>query len=558
MDKTCTTCGQKFEITKDDLAFYEKASPVLGGKTYTIPPPTLCPDCRVQRRMARRNDRVFYHRKSDLSGKPVIAIYPEDSPFKIYHQNEWYSDKWDPLSFGRDVDLNRPFLEQWAQLRLDVPRLAMDGVNCENSDYCNYCGDDKNCYLDIAGEGNEDCYFDLFTKYSKNCVDCTFVYHSTLCYECIQCHNCYDVRFSMHMDNCSSSVLCFDCIGCRDCLLSTNLRNKQYYILNQPHTKEEYEAKLKELNLSSYTSLKNVFNLWKGMRIKNGIYRDMYNLNCEECIGDNMKNSKNCTHCFNATACRDCKYLYDVLDATDCQDLNYSLYKPECSYELCSTLQLKFSAFNQATHYSSQVYYCDLTNNSSHLFGCIGLNHKEYCVLNKQYTKEEYEEIVPKIIEGMKRDGSWGEFFPVALSPFAYNETVAQEYMPLSKEDVLARGWKWKEEEAISEKYLGPVTDIPDDIHDVADSLSSNILKCEVSGKLYKIIPQELKFYKQMGLPVPRRCPDQRHKDRLTQRNPRHLWDRTCAQCSKSIKTTYSPERPEIVFCEDCYRKKVY
>jgi hypothetical protein len=27
---------------------------------------------------------------------------------------------------------------------------------------------------------------------------------------------------------------------------------------------------------------------------------------------------------------------------------------------------------------------------------------KEYCILNKQYTKEEYEILVPKIIEHMK------------------------------------------------------------------------------------------------------------------------------------------------------------
>ena len=28
--------------------------------------------------------------------------------------------------------------------------------------------------------------------------------------------------------------------------------------------------------------------------------------------------------------------------------------------------------------------------------------------------------------------GEWGEFFPSSLSPFGYNETVAQEYFPLT------------------------------------------------------------------------------------------------------------------------------
>jgi hypothetical protein len=57
--------------------------------------------------------------------------------------------------------------------------------------------------------------------------------------------------------------------------------------------------------------------------------------------------------------------------------------------------------------------------------------------LNRQYTKEEYELLVPKIIEKMMSDGEWGEFFPAILSPFGYNETVAQEYFPLTREELL-------------------------------------------------------------------------------------------------------------------------
>ena len=34
-------------------------------------------------------------------------------------------------------------------------------------------------------------------------------------------------------------------------------------------------------------------------------------------------------------------------------------------------------------------------------------------------------------------DGEWGEFFPASLSPFGYNETVANEYYPLSRDSVI-------------------------------------------------------------------------------------------------------------------------
>jgi hypothetical protein len=42
---------------------------------------------------------------------------------------------------------------------------------------------------------------------------------------------------------------------------------------------------------------------------------------------------------------------------------------------------------------------------------------------------------VPQIIERMMQDGEWGEFFPATMSPFGYNETVANEYYPLSKSE---------------------------------------------------------------------------------------------------------------------------
>ena len=550
MKNSCSECSAKFEVTDSDLEFFGKFK-------YPISTPTLCPACRVQRRMSWRNDRTFYHRKSSLSKKQMVSIYPENTPWPVYLQSEWYSDKWNPLDYGIEFDFSVPFFTQFKELMMTVPRLGMDLINCENSEYCNYCGDDKNCYLDIAGEANEDCYFCLFTKYSKNCLDCSFAYHSTLCHECIQVYNSYACRNSMYLDNCSDCAFSFDLKGCKNCLLSINLRNKEYYILNEPHTKEEYEKKLLELNLSSNEALKSVHDIWKKMRIENGIYRDMYTLNCEDCTGNNVKTSKNCHGCYNTTDSEDCKYLYDVLDAKDCQDLNYSLYKPEVAYELCSTLNMTYSAFCYASHYSNNCFYCDKTNHSSNCFGCIGLDHMEYCILNKQYTKEEYEELLPRIIAYMEKTKEWGQFFPVTLSPYGYNETVAHEYMPLTQKEVEKNGWVWTLQEE-KESYMGPEVQIPDTISDVSDDICNELITCDKSGKPFKIIPQELKFYREQGIPIPRRSPMQRHTDRNDLRNPRKLWDRKCDKCSNDIQTSYSPDRPEKVFCEECYLKEVY
>ncbi|MEK7218801.1 MAG: hypothetical protein AAB728_05045, partial [Patescibacteria group bacterium] len=124
--------------------------------------------------------------------------------------------------------------------------------------------------------------------------------------------------------------------------------------------------------------------------------------------------------------------------------------------------------------------------------------------------------------------------------------------------DVLNRKWRWHDETPSSEQYLGPQPDLSDAIDDVRDDICDHILRCTATGKPFKVIPQELRFYRSMGIPLPQECPDQRHLDRLAKRNEKRLWDRRCAKCGKDIQTTYAPDRPEIVYCETCYLDTVY
>ncbi len=202
------------------------------------------------------------------------------------------------------------------------------------------------------------------------------------------------------------------------------------------------------------------------------------------------------------------------------------------------------------------VMYSDNCHYSEHLFGCISMKRKKYCILNKQYTKEEYEALVPKIIERMMADKEWGEFFPMPMTPFCYNETAATEYFPLEKDKVLALGLRWHDED--SKNYKPQTVTLPDSIKDVKDDIADALLACEHCKKNFKILKQELTFYRDMNLPAPAKCYECRYTERVRRRNPRHLWERPCAKCTKQMWTSYPPERPEIVYCEECYLKEVY
>ncbi|MBP7822819.1 hypothetical protein KA050_00540, partial [Candidatus Gracilibacteria bacterium] len=90
------------------------------------------------------------------------------------------------------------------------------------------------------------------------------------------------------------------------------------------------------------------------------------------------------------------------------------------------------------------------------------------------------------------------------------------------------------------------------------ENVLNGILKCEITGKPFKIIKQELAFHIENHIQLPKKHPDQRHKERLSQRNPRKIYERSCAECNKNITTSFVPERKERIVCEECYRKLVY
>jgi len=166
--------------------------------------------------------------------------------------------------------------------------------------------------------------------------------------------------------------------------------------------------------------------------------------------------------------------------------------------------------------------------------------------------------------------GSWGLYLPPSLSPFGYNESLAHEYLPLTEKEANAQGFYWRTvvEKKPEVKKTIPASRLPDRIEDIPDDVLNWAIVparteqrsggCDVTGRPFRIQKQELDFYRRQNLPLPHAHPDERYDRRLRLRNPRHLWSRQCAKCQNPIATTYAPERPETVYCEECYLKEVY
>lgn len=491
----------------------------------------------------------------------MISLYSPEKELPVYEGEVWWGDDWDPTEFGRDVSFAEPFFAQWQALHRVVPRLGLIGFSNENSEYVNHSGWDKNCYLCFCVDHSEDCLHCSSVYYSKNVADSLYCRTAERCYECVDCNECNNVLFSHNAQNCSDSAWLDDCVACRNCVCCAGLRHREFCWGNEQLSKEEFQRRYQALFPMTPDTIRTMRQQTEELSLSR-FKQHAVGVGNEESSGDYLFHSKHAEACFDSADLESSKFCTNMRGAKDCVHVNYWGHPGELCYEGFgvgegSQRVLFCGACWDAT---SDILYCDTCIHCRDCFGCIGLRHKRYCILNKQYSKEEYEALVPRLIAHMRQSGEWGEYFPPALSIFAYNETVAQEYFPLTKEEVLERGWKWREEtdEMPKVSKVIPAAKLPSSIDDVPDDILNWAIECEATKRPFKIIKQELEFYRMMGLPIPHFHPDERHRRRMAQRNPRKLWKRNCAKCGNSIMTSYAPERPEKVVCEACYLKEVY
>ncbi len=552
----CKQCNNGFEVTAEDRRLSDEIAPMIDGEKQLFPDPLLCPDCRFQRRLAFRNERVLYHRKSDMSGKQIVSMFAPEKPYKVYDQDEWWSDKWDAMDSGRDFDFNRTFTEQFRELSLAVPHNSLYTINAENSYYTNFSINLKNSYLVFGAAYDEDCLFGKFVTRSRDLLDCLSIYDCERCYEGVASQKCYHCQFFTYCRDCSDCLMVEDCQNCKNCLLCFGLRSKEYCFMNEPVGKEKWQEIRAELGTLTNKKIALLSQKFAAFKAKLPHIQSHFHAS-EDCTGDMLFNCKGCNDCYDLTDSENCRHTAFMPKALAGMDCTFaSPDGNQFSYENCSTIGSNLIA-TFFCWYDDAVRYSTECANSRDLFGCIGLKSKQYCIFNRQYTKEDYEKLLSRIIGHMRKTGEWGEYLHPSLSTMGYDETIANEYFPRTSDEAAKQrfGWWGKLEMNL---YKGPRVEVPENIREVTDDICGKILLCAATGKPYKIIPQELKFYRENGLPVPLKSPDVRHRERLARRNGYHLWSRTCANCGKAIKTTYSPERPVKVYCEDCYLKTVY
>lgn len=562
--KTCQNCKSSFHIDAQDFAFYEKMQ---------VPAPTFCPKCRLQRRLSFFNLFRLYKRPCDLCKKDVISMYHPDAPYVVYCPSCWWSDNWDPLAYGREYDFSRPFFEQLKELWRAVPLLglSLDVQTTKESPHNNHAGHLKNCYLLFHANLNEDCAYGFSLFHGKSVMDSSLIHSCEWLYDCM---NCWKVNRGVgHRSQVTESVDCMflrDCMNCQNCIASANLRNKRYYIFNQPYSKEDYQKEIAKLDFGSHKNYQE-FKKKTEEHWKKYIPKPRFDERTANCSGNYVFQSKNCQECYEVVGAEDSKFLFLVTDAPikDCYDVTSWGDNMQLVYEgsvvgegVSRVLFCQESGINLRN-----AEYSKLSTGGAHHFGCVSVKKREYCILNKQYSKDDYEALRVKIMQHMNdmpyrdRIGAvyrYGEFFPIELSPFGYNETMAQNFFPLSGEDAQLRGYPWRKEGGRRYAVTVPADHLPDHIKDAPDTITREVIGCKKCGRGFRIISTELSFLRSMNVPLPRECPFCRIEEKFQQwvENLTMVM-RTCDKCGVEFQTSYTQERASTVYCKKCYLAEV-
>ena len=546
-NKICEHCKTKFSISEEELAMYEKVGTEL---------PTICSFCRIKLHLSFWLFGKFRNGKSDLSGQDLITILPEKNRYPIYTLHEWHSDAWDAMDYDQEYNSLKSFFIQLQELQEKIPRPHQNGTKNIGCDWCDDVWNSKNCYLSRSMEVCEDLYYSYRNLKVKNSIDVVVCFESERCFDSVNCHHSYKLFYSRNSRDCIDSSFLLDCRNCQNCFMCWNLRGKSYCIENIQYTREEYNDKLKEFQLDSYKFIQLYKKQFEEIAQKKAIHKQNFNLKIYNSDGDNLLNTKNCHSSYIVNDSEDCYNTIRGMGSKSCIDVSGCWF---C--ELLGNCSSCVDGYAEKyCSWSSSRYseYLDLCIECEYCFGCVGLKKKKYCILNKQYTKEQYEELKDKIILDMKTRGEYGKFLPYSMSTGPFNFSTSFLYFPeTKKEDILKLGGYWED---IDESHIEGMqtSELPDSIKDVPENICSQALICPETGWRFNIAPNELAFYKQNNIPLPRYHFDVRIKNNLKYTTVLQSYPYNCFYCGEKINAYYPKNWGyKKIACEECYKQNI-
>lgn len=545
----CEVSGQPFILARAISERY---------RSLNVPLPRLCEEERYRRLLSFRNDRKFFWRTCDKTGEKIYSTYPPNAPFPVCSFEYWLEDPRDGTQYGQDYDPQVPFFTQLLWLWKSVTRPASTVRNLVAAMIEHPLFGASGSSFVFSGQRVQDCHYCYDVRDARHCMDCYRISSCEQCYECIDCVDCRLLRWAEHCRNCTDSWFISNCENCHHCLFSTNLSGKSYYVCNESVSKERYEEVLAEQALHVRLRAEEAIEEY-AVFLRNYPIPHIYADNASSCSGNYLRACSDVIDCYECSNVTNSAYCFNLNDAEACLDgLGFGEGLSTAVNFVSVGMHAK-NIFNCVECHTniSDLSFCLHCENSSHLFGCVGMRGAEYCILNKRYSRQEYERLRNDIEAVMEARSEWGKMLPPGLCDFPYNHSMASDYFPLSKVQAVMMGYRWDDEhdgvrpsqllygDAPGERFA----EVPAVVsEETRQQLLDRIFVCEMSGAPFKFSLHDINLYQVLGVPPPARAFEQRHQDRLRKLSPRKIIERPSDKTGKAIRTAFPVNWRQPVF----------
>lgn len=159
-------------------------------------------------------------------------------------------------------------------------------------------------------------------------------------------------------------------------------------------------------------------------------------------------------------------------------------------------------------------------------------------------------------IDKMGNKYVYGDFLPIELSYFGYNDSVANDLYQMDKNGIKNNHYVLQENNH-KDIINGAIDSIslPDSIYDTNDDILEKVLISKNTKRHYKITQDEFNFYKKHSIPIPRESFYERYSKRFKLATSFKLYKSKSSKSGIDILTSYNPNDNQIVWSIEEYKK---
>ena len=545
MQRVCKKTGASFEISEHELQLRRKLH---------APLPHYSPVYRFRQLLAFWPQLSLSRRKCDYSGRDIVSVYDESCPYPVWHRADWLQHAAPPQA---QFNPSREFFEQLWELFQQCAIPHNIGLANENCEYTADWWHSKNCYLSYSGLRCEDCYYCFRVVGLKDCQYSIFSYDSELCSTILNCHTCYSLLVSINCRNCRDSAFLFDCRNCEHCLFCWNLRGKKYCIGNEQLSREEYFKRRAEYDFSSRAAFQNAVVQFRSILMTRAYWKALDHEQAVDSSGGYLNNTSNVENCFYVSDGQDCCHCvrgHKVKDTIDtvmgfCSELLVHSVLALESYDVryCDNVVR-----------SKYLEYCANCNNCENCFACCGLVDKQFCLLNRQLSKEEYHRAVSEIQTHLRATGEYGNFFPGYFAAGPYEDSLASLYFPLSLAEQIELNFRVNKNPQRRPQRAKDASLVPDSARLADASILNDVFWDEIASRPFQIKQFDLEFAIKNGMPLPEMYHGRALKELFSWMPfSGMLRKTTCAINGREIQTVYPKEFDGRLLSDEAYNSLI-